>query len=391
MNYNDLEKKAVIEEIPTKEMADDGTSISAVELMSRQIEEIPCLVKPILHKTGLACIVGSSDTGKSSLLRYLCICVVSGKSDFLGFPIHAEHKRAFYVSTEDDEIAISYLLRKQNEDLREDISNFEGLRFVFETENLVQTLDEALTNHPADLVCIDAFGDIYRGGMNEGNQVRGFLNNYSQLGQKHQCLVLFLHHCGKRTENYLPSKNNIIGSQAFEAKMRLVMELRNDMANETLKHLCIVKGNYLPPDYKNESYRLQFTDNMTFINTGERTPFESLTKTASDRRDENEQIGDNRQKEMFEVLLSDRALSYSDLYGRIMEAEKVSIATAKRRIETATEAGIIFKGEDGKYSFSREISVEDVEPLLEENPPREEDEASTAEENPEFGVGDCPN
>ena len=240
-----------------------------------------------MHKTGLACIVGSSDTGKSSLLRYLCICVVSGKSDFLGFPIHAKHKRAFYVSTEDDEIAISYLLGKQNEDLQENISNFNGLRFIFETENLVETLDDILTKQPADLVCIDAFSDIYRGGMNEGNQVRGFLNQYSQLGQKHQCLMLFLHHCGKRTENFVPSKNNIIGSQAFEAKMRLVMELRNDMTDETLKHLCIVKGNYLPPDHKNESYRLRFTDNMTFINTGERTPFENLAKTVPEKREEN--------------------------------------------------------------------------------------------------------
>ena len=255
-----------------------GKSISAMDLLNRQIESIPCLVEPFLQKVGLACIAGSSDTGKSSLLRYLCLCIVSGETDFLNFNIQAKHNRAIYVSTEDDETAIAYLLNKQNNDMRVEPSITQGLRFIFDTENLLQTLDELLTDAPADIVCIDAFTDLYGRSMNESNQVRTFLNDYSQLAQKHQCLVMFLHHCGKRTEDGEPSKHNLLGSQAFEAKMRLVMELRNDVSDTGLKHLCIVKGNYLPAEYKKESYQLRFTENMTFINTGERIPFEQLSK-----------------------------------------------------------------------------------------------------------------
>ena len=273
-----------------KKQSETSKSISAMELLSRGVDNIPCIVEPILHKIGLACIAGSSDTGKSSLLRYLCMCVVSGKSDFLGFAIHAEHKRAIYVSTEDDETAISYLLRKQNRDLLNEPSELEGLRFIFDTENLLQTLDKTLTKQPADIICIDAFTDLYGGRMNESNQVRGFLNDYSQLAQKHKCLVLFLHHCGKRTEELEPSKHNLLGSQAFEAKMRLVMELRSDVLDDNLKHLCIVKGNYLPADAKKESCQLRFTDNMTFINTGERVPLGSLAKA----------VTDNAEKEKYE-------------------------------------------------------------------------------------------
>ena len=339
--------------------------------MSSQIEQIPCLIEPILSKTGLACIAGSSDTGKSSFLRYLCMRVVSGKSDFLGFPIHAEHKRAIYVSTEDDETAIRVLLHKQNEDLREEVTNLDGLRFVFETENLLQNLDEVLTRYPADLVCIDAFTDIYRKSMIESNQIRCFLQDYSQLGQKHQCLMLFLHHCGKRTEDYMPSKNNLLGSQAFEAKMRLVMELRNDKADNTVKHLCIVKGNYLPADHKNESYCLLFTNNMTFVNTGERIPFEKLIKTASDRMPDFGQAGEDREhlKSIFYVILSDSAMSYTDLWKSIVELGEGSEATAKRRIRDATKTGIISRDKDGRYYIPREdfidveaIVIEDEEP-----------------------------
>jgi len=254
------------------------TSISAMDLLNRRVENIPCLVEPFLQKVGLACIAGSSDTGKSSLLRYLCMCIVSGGTDFLGFQIQAKHKRSIYVSTEDDETAISYLLNKQNSDMQVEASMIQGLEFIFDTENLLHTIDAVLSESPADIVCVDAFTDLYGRSMNESNQVRTFLNEYSQLAQKHQCLIMFLHHCGKRTEYGEPSKHNLLGSQAFEAKMRLVIELRNDIADTSLKHLCIVKGNYLPAEFKKESYQLRFTENMTFINTGERIPFENLSK-----------------------------------------------------------------------------------------------------------------
>ncbi len=61
--------------------------------------------------------------------------------------------------------------------------------------------------------------------------------------------------------------------------MRLVIELRADLLNPQNRHLCIVKGNYLPASYKRESYVLQFDEqNFVFSNTGERMPFELLIK-----------------------------------------------------------------------------------------------------------------
>ncbi len=112
--------------------------------------------------------------------------------------------------------------------------------------------------------------------MNDTNQVRTFLNDYSQLAQKHKCLIIFLHHTGKRTEELAPSKHNLLGSQGFEAKMRLVIELRNDLNYPEKRHLCIVKANYLPKEYKTESYVLLFNENLQFLNTNERVLFENL-------------------------------------------------------------------------------------------------------------------
>jgi polynucleotide 5'-kinase involved in rRNA processing len=45
--------------------------ISAKVLYERDVENIPTLVEPILPKSGIVCIAGASDTGKSAFLRFL--------------------------------------------------------------------------------------------------------------------------------------------------------------------------------------------------------------------------------------------------------------------------------------------------------------------------------
>ena len=262
--------------------ADIGNEITGEMLLNRNILEIPSLLDPLLPKVGLACLAGSSDTGKSAFLRQLSMAVSAGQSTFLGMRLCSSHHSAIYVSTEDDETANAYLIGRQNKQLGLSPTALRGLRFIFDCEDVVAELDKRLTAHPADLVVVDCFSDLYMGSMNESNQVRLFLNQYSQLANRHQCLVIFLHHCGKRTENFMPSKHNLLGSQAFEAKMRLVLELRNDTADVTYKHLCCVKGNYLSADYKTESIKLQFSGFLTFSETGERIPFENLVPLSSD-------------------------------------------------------------------------------------------------------------
>ncbi|MDI9604844.1 MAG: AAA family ATPase [Bacteroidota bacterium] len=278
----------VIEPQPQEETGSNGF-ISATDLINREVDEIECLVEPILPRSGVVATGGASDTGKSALLRQLGVCVCTGK-DFIGFPVNSIHKSAIYVSTEDDEMAISFLMRKQNRDFQLHPDELLDLKFIFNSENLLVNLDEILKETPADLVVIDCFTDIYGRSMNQANEVRTFLNQFSQLSNKHQCLVMFLHHTGKKKENDYPSKHNLLGSQAFEAKMRAVFELRDDLADDSKKHLCIVKGNYLPADFKKESYVLEFTDNLTFRNTGDRCVFDMLVKNDDSKKERNEKI-----------------------------------------------------------------------------------------------------
>ena len=49
--------------------------ITGEMLLNRNIREIPTLLNPLLPKSGLVCLAGSSDTGKSALLRQLSQCL----------------------------------------------------------------------------------------------------------------------------------------------------------------------------------------------------------------------------------------------------------------------------------------------------------------------------
>lgn len=251
--------------------------ITGEELVSNNIIEIPKLIDPIFPKVGVVAIAGSSDTGKSSFLRQIAMDIVSGKEKFLGFTINAEHKSVIYVSTEDDEYAISSLIKRQNvQNLTAD--KYRNLRYIFDTEDLQGKLISELDRQPADMIIVDAFSDLYSGDLNRVNEVRTYLHKFVEITNKYRCLIVFLHHTAKRTESVAPSKHNLIGSQGFEGKMRLVIELRKDFQNpgSNIRHMCIVKGNYLSEEYKNKSFVLNFTQNLTFKNTGQRIPFENL-------------------------------------------------------------------------------------------------------------------
>ena len=74
--------------------------------------------------------------------------------------------------------------------------------------------------------------------------------------------------------------------------MRLLIELRKDPRQgcEHLRHLCIVKGNYLAPTFKNASFELRFSPHLNYFPTGNRVPFEELRERTDDDLRLSEQI-----------------------------------------------------------------------------------------------------
>lgn len=266
----DFKANDFIDETPSL----NSETYTGADLYAMSSQTIPTLIDPIVPSEGLWSLVGSSDTGKSMLLRQLVVDIAQGK-DFLNFRINSKYKKAIFIATEDDAVSTSYLLRKQTKDP----AGLENIRFHFEVDNIPDYLTKQLELEAVDLVIIDAWSDVFGQNLNDSALIRQTLNKYKSIASKFKCSIGFLHHTGKRTQKLVPSKDNILSGQGFEAKMRLVIELRNDAKDENYRHLCIVKGNYLGREYKNSSYKLEFNpDTFLFTATGERVPFDELAE-----------------------------------------------------------------------------------------------------------------
>jgi len=253
---------------------------TATDIINLKITKVPTLVQPIIQRYGAISLAGSSDLGKSFLLLQLSDSVINGDALFLGMPLTTKHKSVIYVATEDDEYSLCPRLTNLSEG-RGDKSAYDNLRIIFETQNLLSRLDELLVKKKADLVIIDTFGDIYDGDLNQSNKVRPFIQKFKALARKYETLFIFNHHCGKKNDQRVPHKDNLLGSQGFESSMRTVIELRRDLNDPKKRHLCIVKANNLPEDLKNASFELLFSFEKGFSSTGKRVSFEMLVKEES--------------------------------------------------------------------------------------------------------------
>ena len=250
--------------------------ISADVIKNKNYNDVRYLVDKLIPRGTLCALVGESDTGKSSLLRQLAMSLVYGDSDFLGFKLDESSRNVIYVSTEDGQMATSVWMNKYfGEEVAKD-ERLSKLKYVFDTEGIIKNLRQVVRKNKVDLIIIDSYADLFTGSMNNSNEVRSFLNMYSNIANEFDVTVVFLHHTKKASAGMIPNKNSILGSQGFEAKMRSVMMLTKDKEDTSLRHLCVVKNNYMPEVNKKESYVLRFSEQLSFTNTGERVQLNDL-------------------------------------------------------------------------------------------------------------------
>ena len=250
--------------------------LGADQLKGKEIKEIDYLVERLIPRGALCALVGESDTGKSSLLRQLAVSLAYGDSDFLGFSLNDECRNVVYISTEDGEMSTAVWLNKYFGDDIVDNGILSKLKFLFITDNLLDNIKKVVHENCVDLIIVDSYADIFEGSMNDSNIVRSFLSKYNDLATLYGVTIVFLHHTKKSSEGARPNKNSILGSQGFEAKMRSVIMLTKDKEDISLRHLCIVKNNYLPEKEKKLSYVIKFNENLSFEATDKRVDLNDL-------------------------------------------------------------------------------------------------------------------
>lgn len=325
-----------------------GAEFSGTKLFNNDLQEIPKLVDPIFPKVGVVSLVGSSDTGKSTILRQLAISVALGLNDFIGYPLNTTSRNVICVSTEDDPFSTSVSLKKvanyMKEAYKADLSRLDHIKFIFDVDNspsssnyIVKALRKDLQSVKTDLIIIDAFTDVFNGEINSSTKVREFLNQFSKIAQEFECLIIFLHHTGKRKDKLSASKDNVLGSQAFEAKMRALLELRKHPNDENLRFLAITKGNYLSSAVKKKAKILKFDEkNLVFSVHEENISLSELNSVAKSHP---------RKKEILnEILQMPENLSIrgitSELQAKGFNISKTSVENYLKEVRLSKGGGI---------------------------------------------------
>lgn len=336
---------------------------NAIELMAMGNLEPQYLMSPILPQKGTAVLAGKPDTGKSQFARQLCIQVASGLNKFIEFDIKPVHNRAIYVATEDNLEATRYLLSKQMNGL-ESVPK-ENLRFIFadtmEQEEILKELDKQLTEAPADLVVVDSFGDIFKGGDSNNNMaMRNTVKIFDKIAKNHNCLILFVHHINKGAYRQAPGQEHIQGGAGLMQKVRLGIQLSE--GDDNTRYFTVVKGNYCPKEYKQNSIVLEFSENsFLFKNTGRMIP------TAELGVQPNEEKKEEKYSELVMIALEVfgvNILSYSAFVKNYCDLTGKSIPTAKRAHSNLKKLEIIVEC-NGNYRLANQISDNSVVELEE--------------------------
>ncbi len=239
-----------------------------------------------------------------------------------GWENKAVHGKAIYVSMEDGVAATSFMVKRQAGGM----DGLDNLRFCFNCEDVPAYLHNELGRERADLIIIDCWRDVYGKSLKDGAVVRKALSEYAAIADLYNCSIGIVHHSHQRAEKLAPGENNIIKGQDYECKMGLIIELRADDTDPALRHLCIVKGNYLSNDHKERSYVLQFDgERFTYSNSGERVAFGQLKPGVAKGtliywQTSFADINDRVHRELVKRVFGRRRLQYTKAYQGLSDA-----------------------------------------------------------------------
>ena len=252
---------------------------TAGNLLTTDIEHAPSIWGDFFPRNGVVCLAGESECGKSIFLRQLAIEYCTNTTGrFLGMKFDNLYKRALYISTEDDYYAFSALLQKQCSELNVKPEDLKKMYVAFETNKVIEKIQNFLHyDAQVGLIIIDCLNDILPNQATSDIALRKFLNKLQDIATYSDSLIIVSHHTSKYARKRIPSKNNLKGPQGIQERCRTVFELRTDSFQKNIKHLCVVKANYINDEDKKKSYMLELSPQLIFKNTGRRADIDTLT------------------------------------------------------------------------------------------------------------------
>ena len=261
-------KNESVTENPTKQIDLSKTRFTLGEILSLDADSIPFLLQTLIPEQAITILAGQSDVGKGMFYLQLALSIIQGKEELHGFKLNSKYKKVLLVSSEDGPIQISNRVQKQ-------LGEFQGIKelddrmiILTTSYNTAEKVEEELEKDKYDLVILDALGDLMEGDSNHLGDTRRFLNQFTELIHKYSCTFLIIHHIGKGKEKQGASKNQLLGSVGIEGKARSVLMLEQPALHSSIRHLSIVKGNYVSEEDKKNIIFLDFDPNtLTYSKT----------------------------------------------------------------------------------------------------------------------------
>ena len=186
--------------------------------------------------------------------------------------------------------------------------------------------------------------------------MRNTVKTFDKIGKEHNCLVLFVHHINKAAYRVAPGQEHIQGGAGLVQKVRLAIVLSEGEGN--IRYFTVVKGNYCPKKYKENSLELNFSEeSFLFSNTGKLIPTNELgTQTESKAKDEKY----NELESIAMSIFGNKLVSTGNFVKQFCDITGKSIATAKRAHANLIKFDLIEKC-NGVYRLKEQISTNDVE------------------------------
>jgi archaellum biogenesis ATPase FlaH len=281
---NDRPQLSVAEAEVSSAQPDDSTGTEArnslsttprcrwTELAQLDKSDPPMLLEGLLPTTEIALLAGTPGLGKSTLSRELAVSVVSGKDTFLGLRLNAKHRRVLYVACEDGTLQTARILERYSAQMSEGLEFIWGGRLTL--KEILEEIDTALDEGPADLVVIDSLGNIFKGEQNSNSDIQAFFSKFAEVAER--TCVLFLHHLRKAGHGMAPDQVHIQGGGAFVQRARCVLMLTGPKHQST-RFLHCEKENDVSDLFKQEALVLDFDSNSkSYRATGERLPVSEI-------------------------------------------------------------------------------------------------------------------
>jgi hypothetical protein len=222
---------------------------------------------------------------------------------------------------------------------------------------------------------LDTWSDLYQGNASQFNEIRFGLRPLKRIAQKYKCCVIIIHHTVKYSENTQPNKNRVNGSQAIEATLRSVLELRN-LDDGKSKCLSVVKGNFISTEFKKTGLILDFEEEHLQFSTDKESI--DIGGLGSDGR--NRKYSDPLVKDELLRLKKEQNLSFENCRRRLVQQFGETNVPRMTRLKNWFSESV---GQSKPIQSDRLTKMD--EPTVEKDPddPHTEKKSDQTSENPE--------